>query len=224
MKAMILAAGLGTRMRPLTNNCPKPLLKAAGKPLIDFHLEKLAAAGFSEVVINCSWLAEQLVEYLGSGQRYGLTIHLSEEHEPLETAGGVVKALDKLGDQPFLLVNGDVWTDFDFASLKNHPTQGAHLVLIDNPPHHPAGDFNLDDAGLVNESDTGPRYTFAGVSVWHPRCFRGLAQGSRALKPLMLEAMAASQLSGEVYQGHWWDIGTPERLAALDQFLKNNKL
>lgn len=221
MKAMILAAGLGTRMRPLTDHCPKPLLKAGGKPLIDFHLEKLAAAGFDEVVVNCSWLADQLLAYLDNGDRYGLRLTLSREDKPLETAGGIIKALDHLGDEPFLLVNGDIWTDYDFSKLYGFQTEGAHLVLIDNPPHHPSGDFNLSGAGQVNESGEGPRYTYAGLSVWHPRCFAGFSQGRRALKPLMQQTMALGRLSGERFGGHWWDIGTPERLAALDLFLRS---
>lgn len=221
MKAMILAAGLGTRMRPLTDHCPKPLLRAGGKPLIDFHLDKLAAAGFTEVVVNCSWLADQLLAHLGDGQRYGLRLHLCREAEPLETAGGIVNALPLLGDDPFLLVNGDVWTDYDFAAFYGFATEGAHLVLIDNPAHHPGGDFNLDEQGLVNESGAGPRYTYAGLSVWHPRCFAGLSSGRRALKPLMQQCMAAGTLSGEYFAGHWWDIGTPTRLAALDLYLRS---
>lgn len=219
MRAMILAAGLGTRMRPLTDNCPKPLLKAAGKPLIDYHLEKIAAAGIRDVAVNCSWKAEQLLDYLGSGERYGLNIQLSVEEEPLETAGGIVKALHLLGNEPFLLVNGDIWTDFDLSSLMSCKTNGAHLVLVNNPPHHPKGDFHLED-GLINEMGQGLRYTYAGISVWHPQCFRGLEQGTRALKPLMIAAMEQAALSGEYYPGHWWDIGTPQRLADLDSFLR----
>tara|TARA_R110000772_G_scaffold170799_2_gene282776 strand:- start:30775 stop:31485 length:711 start_codon:yes stop_codon:yes gene_type:complete len=222
MKAMILAAGLGARMRPLTDHCPKPLLRAGGRPLIDFHLANLAAAGVSEVVVNCSWLADQVQDYLGSANGYGLRIHLSREEQPLETAGGIVQALpylDSDDDAPFLLVNGDVWTDFDFSCLLNCRPQAAHLVLIENPPHHPSGDFALTDAGLVTEDDLGPRHTFSGISVWRPSMFRGLAQGQRALKPLMQSAIASGGLSGELFQGHWWDIGTPQRLADLDDFL-----
>lgn len=227
MKAMILAAGLGTRMRPLTDTCPKPLLKAAGKPLIDYHLERLAEAGVSDVVVNASWLAEQLQDYLGDGSRYGLSLHLSREAEPLETAGGIVQALPLLGEEPFLLVNGDVWTDYPFAQLLTATTAaqagGAHLVLIDNPPHHPEGDFLLRD-GLIGESDDsgeGTRLTYSGISVWHPRCFADLDPGRRALKPIMLAAMARGQLSGEYFAGRWWDIGTPQRLAQLDTLLRD---
>jgi len=219
---MILAAGLGTRMRPLTDHCPKPLLRAGGRPLIDFHLAKLAAAGVREVVVNCSWLAEQVQSYLSSANCYGLDIHLSREAQPLETAGGIVQALpylDSDDDAPFLLVNGDVWTDIDFSQLLNCQPQAAHLVLIANPPHHLSGDFSLTEAGLVTEDDLGARYTFSGISVWRPSMFRGLAHGSRALKPLMQSAIASGGLSGELFTGHWWDIGTPQRLADLDDFL-----
>ncbi|QQD19395.1 nucleotidyltransferase family protein [Spongiibacter nanhainus] len=223
MKAMILAAGLGTRMRPLTDTCPKPLLKAADKPLIDYHLERLAKAGVGEVVVNASWLAERLQDYLGDGSRYGLSLRLSLEAEPLETAGGIVQALPLLGEEPFLLVNGDVWTDYPFAQLLSATTAaqsgGAHLVLIDNPPHHPEGDFVLSE-GRVGEQGEGARLTYSGISVWHPRCFTGLDAGRRALKPIMLEAMARQQLSGEYFAGRWWDIGTPQRLAQLDTLLR----
>lgn len=224
VKAMILAAGLGTRMRPLTDTCPKPLLKAADKPLIDYHLERLAKAGVGEVVVNASWLAEQLQDYLGDGSRYGLSLRLSLEAEPLETAGGIVQALPLLGDEPFLLVNGDVWTDYPFAQLLTATTAaqagGAHLVLIDNPPHHPEGDFVLSE-GRVGEQGKGARLTYSGISVWHPRCFADLDAGRRALKPIMLEAMARQQLSGEYFAGRWWDIGTPQRLAQLDTLLRD---
>lgn len=223
MKAMILAAGLGTRMRPLTDSCPKPLLKAAGKPLIDYHLERLAQAGVTEVVVNASWLAEQLQAYLGDGERYGMALHLSLEDEPLETAGGIVQALPRLGESPFLLVNGDVWTDYPFGQLMAASTAadvgGAHLVLIDNPPHHPEGDFVLNQ-GCVSEQGEGTRLTYSGISVWHPQCFAELATGRRALKPIMLQAMARQQLSGEYFAGRWWDIGTPQRLADLDALLR----
>lgn len=223
MKAMILAAGLGTRMRPLTDSCPKPLLKAAGKPLIDYHLERLAQAGVTEVVVNASWLAEQLQAYLGDGERYGMALHLSLEDEPLETAGGIVQALPRLGESPFLLVNGDVWTDYPFGQLMAESTAadagGAHLVLIDNPPHHPEGDFVLNQ-GRVSEQGEGARLTYSGISVWHPQCFAELATGRRALKPIMLQAMARQQLSGEYFAGRWWDIGTPQRLADLDALLR----
>ena len=219
MRAMILAAGFGERMRPLTETTPKPLLKVADKPLIDYHLEKLAVAGFSEVVVNSAWLSAQIVDYLGDGARYGLCIHHSVEDEPLETAGGIVRALPLLGDAPFLLVNGDVWSDIDFAPLRAIRPAGAELVMVDNPAHNPDGDFALGDDGLLREQGE-PRFTFAGVSVWQPQCFAGLAPGRRPLKPLMQALMTQSQLSGRLHRGQWWDIGTPERLAALDAELR----
>ena len=220
MKAMILAAGFGERMRPLTETTPKPLLKVADKPLIDYHLEKLAAAGFSEVVVNSAWLSAQIVDYLGDGARYGLRLHHSVEDEPLETAGGIVRALPLLGDEPFLLVNGDVWTDMDFTALRAARPDAAELVMVANPPHHPAGDFALGAEGLLRERGE-PRFTFAGVSVWQPRCFAGLAPGRRPLKPLMQALMADSRLQGRLHRGQWWDIGTPQRLAALDAELRS---
>lgn len=216
---MILAAGFGERMRPLTEQTPKPLLNVAGKPLIDYHLEKLARAGFREVIVNSAWLSEQLVAYLGDGRRYGLSIQHSVEAQPLETAGGIVRALPLLGDAPFLLVNGDVWTDLDFGALRAASPEFAELVMVENPAHHPDGDFALSDDGLLREQ--GPsRYTFAGVSVWQPQCFAGLAEGRRPLKPLLLTLMAQERLRGRLHQGQWWDIGTPERLAALDAKLR----
>ncbi|POP54412.1 mannose-1-phosphate guanylyltransferase [Zhongshania marina] len=225
MRAMILAAGLGTRMRPLTDHTPKPLLRAGGKALIDYHIEKLAAAGICNIVVNCSWLADQLEEYLGDGSRYGVRIFVSREEEPLETGGGIVQALPLLcedgGDDPFLVVNGDIWTDFDFASLRDiHPVAG-HLVMIKNPPHNPQGDFALGENNrLAEKSGAGEdAYTFSGISVWRPSVFSGFVCGKRALKPIMDAAIANKALSGQLYEGHWWDIGTPERLAALDAFL-----
>ncbi len=219
---MILAAGLGTRMRPLTDHCPKPLLRAGGRTLIDFHLAKLAGVGITEVVVNCSWLADQLHAYFSSADCHGVRVQLSIEAQPLETAGGVVQALpylDSEDDAPFLLINGDVWTDYDFSSLKACRPKAAHLVLIENPAHHPNGDFSLNSAGLVSEVSGEPRYTFSGISVWRPSVFRKLDQGKRALKPLMQAAIAQDALSGELFAGRWWDIGTPQRLSALDEFL-----
>ncbi len=221
MKAMILAAGFGERMRPLTETCPKPLLRVGGKPLIDYHLEKLAAAGCREVVVNSAWLSEQLCDYLGDGERYGLAISHSVEDPPLETAGGIVRALPLLGEQPCLLINGDIFCDVDFAPLLDCEPDGAELLMVANPAHNPAGDFALADDGRLSEAAAAPRYTFAGVSVWQPRCFAGLAPGRRPLKPLMLELMARGELRGRLYRGQWWDVGTPQRLAELDAQLRS---
>ncbi|MGE6605711.1 N-acetylmuramate alpha-1-phosphate uridylyltransferase MurU [Halomonas sp. NPDC076908] len=217
MKAMILAAGLGKRMRPLTNHCPKPLLPVAGKPLIVHHLERLRDAGIHEVVINVSYRADQIVDALGDGSAYGVRIHWSHETTPLETGGGIQKALPLLGKAPFLLINGDVWCDAlpIFQALKEPDL--AHLMLVDNPSHHPNGDFGFNE-GRVNQTDT-PRLTFAGISVIHPKLLVGQPEGAFALAPLLRAAMDENRVSGEYFTGYWVDVGTPERLAALESQL-----
>lgn len=224
MKAMILAAGLGTRMRPLTNHTPKPLLEAGGKPLIVWHLEALRAAGITDIVINAAWLGDRLAAALGDGSAYGVHIAWSHEGEPLETAGGLIQALPSLGDEPFLVVNGDIWLRYDFVRLvatARTLARGAHLVLVDNPAHNPAGDFGLDTDTVVAGthypvlSEGGRRYTFAGLSVLHPSLFAGLPEGRRPLAPLLRAAMARGEVSGEYFPGPWVDVGTPERLAQL---------
>jgi len=222
MRAMILAAGYGKRMRPLTDHTPKPLLEAGGKPLIQHHIESLREAGIEDLVINTGWLGEQLEAALGDGRRLGVRIHWSHEGTPLETAGGIRRALPLLGDAPFVLVNGDIWTDFDFSALVNGPAgdDQARLVLVDNPPHHGDGDFHLTAAGRV--SDNGdPRLTYAGIARLDPSLFAGLDDGQRTLAPVLRAAMARDRVSGEHHRGYWWDIGTPERLAALDRFLSD---
>ncbi len=225
MNAMILAAGLGTRLRPLTLTTPKPLLAVGGKPLIVWHIEALQRIGVRRVVINTAWLAERLVEALGDGSTWGVEIVWSHEGEALETAGGINKALHLLGDEPFILINGDVWTRFDLAALAQHQLGNdlIHLVMVDNPEQHPQGDFYLQ-AGRVFESIdqadsalSGQQLTFAGISVLSPRLFDGLAQGRAALAPLLRQAMQAGRASGEHLQGAWVDVGTPERLQILDQ-------
>ncbi|RUR37823.1 N-acetylmuramate alpha-1-phosphate uridylyltransferase MurU [Vreelandella populi] len=221
MKAMILAAGLGKRMRPLTDHCPKPLLAVAGKPLIVHHLERLVRAGISEVVINVSYRAEQIVEALGDGSTYGLRIHYSHEPTPLETGGGIQKALPMLGDQPFLLVNGDIWSDYLPARALLKDDDLAHLVLVSNPEHHPEGDFALNQ-GRVSTQGT-PRLTFAGVSIIHPALLAGKPSGAFALAPLLKQAMGAQRVSGEHFTGHWVDVGTPERLTALESLLTHSR-
>ncbi len=218
MKAMILAAGLGKRMRPLTDHCPKPLLPVADKPLIVYHLERLREAGIHDVVINVSYRAEQIVAALGSGDDYGLRIHWSRETAPLETGGGIQQALPLLGEAPFLLINGDVWSE---ALPDHHALQGddlAHLILVDNPPHHPRGDFGLAD-GRVHQTDS-QRLTYAGMGIIHPALLAGQPQGSFALAPLLRTAMDHHRVSGERYTGHWVDVGTPERLAELENYLR----
>lgn len=217
MKAMILAAGRGERMRPLTDERPKPLLQAGGRPLIDRHLEALAAAGFPEVIINLAWLGDAIRAHVGDGSAWGLRVRYSDEGERgLETAGGIVRALPLLGDEPFVVVNGDIFTDYPFAHLV--PPDGlAHLVLVDNPPQHADGDFSLDD-GRVRESGS-ERLTFAGVGVYRPELFTGQPDGTAPLGPVLRAAMARDQVSGEHYRGVWHDIGTPERLEELDAAL-----
>ncbi|MBH8579049.1 nucleotidyltransferase family protein [Halomonas pacifica] len=218
MKAMILAAGLGTRMRPLTDHCPKPLLPVAGKPLIVHHLERLAAAGISEVVINVSYRAEQIMAALGDGSALGVRIAWSREDAPLETGGGIRQALPLLGQAPFLLVNGDIWCDLDPRRLPPLGEDLAHLVLVDNPDHHPSGDFHLDPRGRVQEHGE-PRLTFAGLSLLAPALVADEAPGAFPLAPLLRRAMAAGRVAGSHHRGDWVDVGTPERLTALDRRL-----
>ena len=219
MKAMILAAGKGERMRPLTLHTPKPLLPVAGQPLIEYHLRALAAAGFSEVVINHAWLGQQIEDHLGDGSRFGLSIRYSPEGEPLETGGGIFKALPLLGEAPFLLINGDIWTDYDLARLRT-PLQGlAHLVLVDNPGHHGRGDFRLQGSQVVDGDDAAGTLTFSGLSVLHPALFEGCRPGAFKLAPLLRQAMAAGRVSGEHYQGRWVDVGTQERLAEAERLI-----
>jgi len=221
MKAMILAAGLGNRMRPLTLHTPKPLLEVGGKPLIVWHIEKLQKVGVKEIVINTAWLGEKLVDALGDGTQFGVNILWSHEGEGLETAGGIINALPLLGDQPFILVNGDVWTTMDFASLLDIKlgTKQAHLVLVDNPPQHLKGDFILSNnmAYTFDQEQCGEALTYSGVAVLAPQMFIGLESGKRPLAPLLKEAMLEQQVSAEKMQGIWVDVGTPERLQQLDQ-------
>jgi MurNAc alpha-1-phosphate uridylyltransferase len=221
MKAMILAAGRGERMRPLTDHTPKPLLPVGGKPLIVWHLERLSDAGFRDIIINHAHLGSQIEVALGNGQRWGLSIRYSAEIIALETAGGIANALPLLGDQPFLVVNSDVFTDVDFSKLKNalHKDKLAHLILVDNPPQHPDGDFSLDNDQLA--SDGARRLTFSGIAVYHPALFADVKQGQAAkLAPLLRQAISQGLASAEHYQGKWYDIGTPERLHDLNQELE----
>ncbi|MCE8020234.1 nucleotidyltransferase family protein [Halomonas sp. MCCC 1A11036] len=216
MKAMILAAGLGKRMRPLTDHCPKPLLPVAGKPLIVHHLERLAASGIREVVINVSYRAEQIIEALGDGTAHGVDIAWSREASPLETGGGIRQALPLLGEAPFMLVNGDVWCELDPRTLPPLSGDLAHLVLVDNPNHHPEGDFHLSTTGRVQAMGM-PRLTFAGLSLIDPALVADQPLGEFPLAPLLREAMTAGRVGGTHYRGGWVDVGTPERLAELDR-------
>jgi MurNAc alpha-1-phosphate uridylyltransferase len=213
---MLLAAGRGERLRPITDTVPKPLVEVAGKPLIVYHLEALARAAIRDVVINLSWLGEKIRTALGDGARYGVRITYSEEGPvPLETGGGIHRALPFLGPAPFLVVNADVWTDVDFGrALTLEADADARLLLAPNPPHHPRGDFGLE-GDLVVERDTD-RFTYTGVGVYRPELFAGCAAGKFPLLPLLQRAIAARRLRGAIYRGEWLDIGSPDRLAWLD--------
>lgn len=240
MKAMILAAGKGERMRPLTLERPKPLLEVGGRPLIEHHLQGLAVAGFSEVVVNLSWLGEQIPAALGDGARFGLALSYSAEGPaPLETGGGIFRALAQLcprGVEPFLVLNGDVWMDYPYAALREKFSNGlpgrdqAHLVLVPNPDHNPKGDFAYDSGRMVEpvpgmRADTEvaallrslPRYTFSGLGVYHPSLFNGCSDGVFKLAPLLRSAAVNGRVGAEIHRGDWQDIGTPERLAALNR-------
>jgi MurNAc alpha-1-phosphate uridylyltransferase len=232
MKALVLAAGRGERMRPLTDTVPKPLLVAGGKPLIAWHLERLAALGIDEVVVNTAHLAAQFPIALGDGARYGVRIRYSHEGDvPLETGGALLHAAELLGGEPFLLVNGDVWSDFDFARLPATPRGLAHLVMVEPPDHSAAGDFRLAADGLLH-AEGEPRLTYAGIGMYRPQLltgWRGIighAPGAREqpprfpLAPLLRAAMRSGQVTGEHHTGRWTDVGTPDRLAALDQSLR----
>ncbi|MDV4263677.1 N-acetylmuramate alpha-1-phosphate uridylyltransferase MurU [Acinetobacter seifertii] len=220
MKAMILAAGLGNRMRPLTLYTPKPLLEVGGKPLIVWHIEKLKKIGVTEIVINSAWLADKLISSLGDGSQFGVDIRWTREEEGLETAGGIINALPLLGTDPFILVNGDVWTTMDFEALRDIKLNDdlAHLVLVDNPKQHPEGDFTLLDgrAFAFDQDVKGENLTFSGVSVIHPKLFDGLEPGKRPLAPLLKQSMQNQKVSAEKLKGAWVDVGTPERLMELD--------
>ncbi|WP_440824905.1 N-acetylmuramate alpha-1-phosphate uridylyltransferase MurU [Psychrobacter cryohalolentis] len=228
-QAMILAAGKGTRLRPLTLETPKPLVEVGGQPLIIWHIKALQAAGITDITINASWLADKLMDTLGDGTQFGVQLHWSiEADDPLETAGGIFKALQtgKLKNEPFILVNSDVWTTFDFSQLVTYELsadQRAHLLLIDNPEHNEGGDFAINN-GLASEQAIGDadKYTFAGISVVSPRLVDGLVSGqSAALGPLLRQAMIKFQVTAEIMPDNWIDVGTPERLKQVNTFIEN---
>jgi len=213
--AMILAAGRGERLRPLTDTTPKPLLRVRGQPLIERHVMGLQRAGISRIVINLCWLGAQIRDYLGDGARYGVTIIYSDEQpHALETAGGIIRALGHLAPGPFAVVNGDIVTDFPFEALAVSGDRDAHLVLVPNPPQHPRGDFGLEHGSAVTEAER--RYTFSGIALYRPEFFAGCGDGVRPLKPLLLRSMAAQRCSAQLYTGVWEDVGTAERLQALN--------
>lgn len=224
MRAMILAAGRGERMRPLSDTIPKPLLPVAGKPLVVHHLERLAAAGYREIVVNLAHLGHLIRDFLGDGSRYGVHVEYSVEgltaKEALETAGGIVKALPLLGDGPFLVVNGDIWCDHPLDPPAMRDGDLAHLVLVDNPPHHPEGDFVLD--GNRTRTAGSSRLTFAGIGWYRPELFTGLEPGRRPLAPVLLAAAANDRVSGEHWHGVWADVGTPETLNRMQVIYSKN--
>ena len=232
MKAMILAAGRGERMRPLTDTCPKPLLTVGGKPLIAWHLERLAAAGFVDVVINHAHLGTLIETALGNGQQWNLNIRYSPEPDgALETAGGIAQALPLLGGAPFLVINGDIFCDWNPVSAVRALSAEklvhlAHLVMVPNPPQHPKGDFCLDGGMVgtpVGAGDT-PSYTFSGIGIYRPEMFANITRGTRAkLAPLLVAAMEKNKISGELHSGTWLDIGTPDRLAAVNELIEKSK-
>ena len=218
MNAMILAAGRGERMRPLTDTIPKPLLEAGGRKLIEYHLLRLAEAGVADVVINLAHLGDQIRAALGDGGRYGVTIrYVTEPEGALETGGGIAHALPLLGNGPFIVVNGDVWCDYPFGRLPGITKSLAHLVLVDNPPHHPQGDFALSGGQAC--ADGAARLTYSGIAVLRGALFAGCCPGRFPLAPLLRDAMAKGLVSGEHYRGQWMDVGTPQRLRALDERL-----
>lgn len=227
MKAMILAAGRGERMRPLTDHTPKPLLRVGGKPLIAWHIERLAQAGIIDIVINHAYLGEQIESALGDGAQFDVTIHYSAESSALETAGGIAFALPLLGEEPFAVINGDIWCDYDFAQLPRHAAtltasnDLAHLVLVTNPPQHPHGDFYLREQRLQATGPADDKFTFSGIGLYKPALFATLTRGSKApLAPILRERISQEQVSGELYTGDWIDVGTPQRLQELDQKLR----
>lgn len=223
-KAMILAAGLGQRMRPLTDNLPKPMLSAGGKPLLQYHLEALAAVGVKEVIINLAYLGEKIRAFVGTGEQFGLKVFYSEEPEPLETAGALLNALHLLGDDPFLLINGDVWSDYPLARLCSYllaDSSDAHLVLVPNPDFHPHGDFSPNAIGILENNPHLDKFTFAGISLVHPRLIK-FYPNRRVKFPLgevLKYGINQKRISAEVYSGCWSDVGTPERLLVLNKQL-----
>lgn len=224
MKVMLLAAGKGERMLPLTRHTPKPLLQAGGRSLIEHQLRRLAAAGYRDIVINHAWLGEQLEAALGDGSRLGVAIRFSRESEPLETAGGIIQALHLLGGDPFVVTNADIWTDFPYQTLRTalRDDMLVHLVLVPNPGHHAQGDFVPGAGGILRRrsADNEPALTFSGIGVYRPELFAGAEPGKQALLPFLEKAIDARRASWERFDGSWSDIGTPARLEALDRSLR----
>lgn len=229
MKAMILAAGFGERLRPLTEQTPKPLLTVGGKALIQYHIERLAAVGVRELVVNTSWLGDQVEAYVGDGSRFGVRVQWSRESEPLETGGGIRAALPLLGADPFLVINGDVWSDYSLGQLVEREWSeelDAHLVLVPNPPHHPEGDFELDTDNRVRYKTGGNTYTFSGISVMRAEIFALFPSASEKfpIRDVLASGINGGYVSGEVFTGAWWDVGTVDRLQSLDALLKGQEV
>ncbi|WP_312799027.1 N-acetylmuramate alpha-1-phosphate uridylyltransferase MurU [Pseudomonas sp.] len=220
MKAMILAAGRGERLRPLTLHTPKPLVKACGVPLIEYQIRALKTAGFNDFVINHAWLGRQIEDYLQDGSRLGVSIVYSPEGEPLETGGGIFKALPLLGKEPFLVANGDIWTDYDYRPLQLTAGDLAHLILVDNPLHHPEGDFFLSNGRVVEAGEACDRFTYSGIAILHPDLFRTCEAGAFKLAPVLRAAIAEGRVSGTLHTGRWVDVGTHERLAEVEQLIE----
>ena len=232
MKAMLLAAGRGERMRPLTDHTPKPLLMAGGKPLIVWHIEKLVRAGITEIIINHAHLGAQIEAALGDGSQFGAQIRYSPEATALETAGGIANALPLLDDDPFAVINSDIYCDYDFAHLPVRAAalqasgDAAHLVLVNNPAHHPNGDFLLHNDRVISSalSTQHSVLTFSGIGIYQPALFAGIARGTKApLAPLLRAQIALGKVSGEHYTGRWVDVGTPQRLEQLDNELRTSQ-
>ncbi len=220
MKAMLLAAGRGERMRPLTDQTPKPLLSVNGTSLIDYHLINLARAGITDVVINTCWLASRIIDHIGNGDKFNLRVSYSHEQQALETAGGVANAMHLLGDEPFLLISSDIWCDVNIESLKPLTLQHqAHLILVDNPAHHQQGDFSLEQ-GKVSLDCTQGTLTYSGIGIFHPSMFHRAHEQTMALRQVLLPAIQNEKVSGQHYRGMWMDVGTPHRLSQLDSLLK----
>jgi MurNAc alpha-1-phosphate uridylyltransferase len=227
MKAMILAAGLGQRMRPLTDSLPKPMLLAGGKPLLQHHLEALAKIDVSEIIINLAYLGNKIRDFVGNGEKFGVTVSYSEELEPLETAGALLHALPLLGTEPFLLINGDVWTDYPLAELATYTLgndEDAHLILVPNPEFHPTGDFSPNQQGRLQNDPVLTKFTFGGISLIHPRLINNypLQRNKFPLGEVLRFGIAHNRITAQVYSGGWSDVGTPERLLELDAKLQKN--
>jgi MurNAc alpha-1-phosphate uridylyltransferase len=221
MQVLILAAGKGERMRPLTLIKPKPLLEVCGTTLIEHHIKNLVKAGLNNITINVSWLAQQIMQKIGNGNQYGAKIRYSfEGSEPLETGGGMLKALSILGDEPFLVVNGDIKTDFDFSTITPQTTSLAHLILVNNPTHNPNGDFSIDDKGLLNYQENISKLTYSGIGIYNPKILKDCEEGKFSIVPYLKRAMNDQKVTGQYFSGSWNDIGTIERLTEINRNCK----